>query len=264
MNAEGFQRLLAAAYILQAHHDRPPVQPIGAGHRHPFAAGAVVQKRTPSLLIRNPKEQQAAAGHAAAPGSAVPKQSPLHPGKLMPLVGPAAMNIVVSRSMVWRTVEALAIATVFCSVVGVSIHRGSPLPSRSSLPSEMAEQRNASQRKTLAAKVLSLPEQQPMVTRNSRQPAVGEADVIAEDIVIRYRKRAVDLRGQAAKKPTSSPVQAQLLSPITTQKPGGVQFTFGRDADMLAADTVVRYSTDSSASRAQDQNKAALNRQGYK
>jgi hypothetical protein len=125
----------------------------------------------------------------------------------------------------------------------------------------MSEQRNASQRVTLAAKVLALAEQ-PAVTLESRRST--EADVVAEDIVIHYQKRVMDLHDPAMKKPTTGTVQAQLL-PLenTTLKPG-VRFTFGKDADMLAADTLTRYGADSSASRVQDQKKAALNSQAYK
>jgi hypothetical protein len=64
--------------------------------------------------------------------------------------------------------------------------------------------------------------------------------------------------------PTGGTVQAQLLSPENTTLKPGVRFTFGTDADMLAADTVVRYGADSSASRVQDQKKAALNPRAYK
>jgi hypothetical protein len=146
--------------------------------------------------------------------------------------------------MSWRTVEVLAIAIVFCMMMGVSIHRLSALPGRTSLPSRMLEQRNASQSGRPTAKVLAS-FQQPVATGNSRQsPDGGEADIVAEDIVIRYQKRAVNLPGQVAKKPTSSPVQAQLLPPKNTTSKPGVRLTFGRAADMLAADALVQYGAD--------------------
>jgi hypothetical protein len=154
------------------------------------------------------------------------------------------MNILLRRPMSWRTVEALAIAIVFCMMMGVSIHRLSALPGRTSLPSGMLEQRNASQSGRPRAKVLAS-FQQRVGTGNSRQsPDGGEADIVAEDIVIRYQKRAVNLPGQVAKKPTSSPVQAQLLPPKNTTSKPGVRLTFGRAADMVAADTLVQYGTD--------------------
>ena len=227
LNAESFQRLLAAAYMLQLHNDRrPSVQPIGAVYTRAFEAGAIVQQRTPSVMIREPHLQ------ADEPG-AVPFVSPNNSSKF---TGRADQT--------WRAAEALAIAIVFCMMTGVSIHRLSALSRHASLPSGMLEQGNASH------SAGSMPEplassQQPVVTRNSRQsPNGAEADNIAEDVVIRYQEHAVNLPGQAAKKPTSSPVQAQLLpSKNTTSKPGG-RLTLARDADMLAADTVVQYGAD--------------------
>jgi hypothetical protein len=270
LDAESFQRLLAAAYMLQAHNERP-VQPIDAGHTHPFAAGAIVQKRTSSLLIRGPRIP-ASRSHAVpftspnvVPGSAARKQSALHPRALIQLE-PAVrhtMNIFVNRPMFWRTFEALAIAMVFCAIAGVSIHRVSPLPGRTTYRAKISEQRNASQGVTPAAKVLALADQ-PAMTLNARRSTDGKADVVAEDIVIHYQKRAMDLHGSAMNKPTGGTVQAQLLSPENTTLKPGVRFTFGTDADMLAADTVVSYGADSSASRVQDQKKAALNPRAYK
>ena len=73
---------------------------------------------------------------------------------------------------------------VFCALAGVSIGRVSALPGRTSHP---AGEQNASQRVTPAAKVLALAEQ-PVLAPSSRRPADGEADIIAEDTVIRYQK----------------------------------------------------------------------------
>jgi hypothetical protein len=279
LDQEGFQRLLAAAYLLQVHNvRRPSVQSIGAGHTTPFAAGAVVQKRTASAVIReaqlqadqpdavpfrSPNNSDKFSGrtdHLRVP--ATPEMAPvvtdrimaneiakehLRPGRLVSPVEPTVphrMNVLFRRPMSWRTVEALAIAIVFCMMMGVSIHRLSALPGDRSLPSGMLEQRNASQSVRPTAKVLAL-SRQPVVTRNSRRPPDGsEADIVAEDFVIRYQERAADLPGQAAKQTTSSPVQAQLLPPKNTTSKLGVRLTFGRDADMLAADTVVQYGAD--------------------
>ncbi len=227
LNAESFQRLLAAAYMLQLHNDRrPSVQPIGAVHTSTFAAGAIVQQRTPSLMIRGPQLR------ADQPG-AVPFVSLNNPDKFTG-----------RTDQTWRAVEALAIAIIFCMMTGVSIHRLSARSGHTSLASRMLERRNASHTSGPMPKPLAS-SQQPVVTRTSRQsPNGAEAGTVAQDVVIRYQKHAVNLRGQAAKKPTSSPVQGQLLLPRnTTSKPGG-RSTFGRDADMLAADTVVQYGAD--------------------
>ena len=137
----------------------------------------------------------------------------------MPLFGPIvphAMNIFASRAMFLRTVEALAIATIFLALVGLSIRWPLlALPGRTSLLSKMSEQRNSSQPAGPAAKLL-VSSQQPVVIGNSRQPPDGgETDIVATDIVIRYQKHAVNLPGQAAKKPA-----------------------------MLAAETIVQYGPD--------------------
>jgi hypothetical protein len=227
LNAETFQRLLAAAYVLQLHHDRrPSVQPIGAAHTSSFAAGAIVQRRIPSVTIRETQVQ--ADQHGAVPFGSANNFDKL-PGR---------------TDQTWKAAEAITIAIVFCIMTGASIHRLSAFSGRISLPSGMLEQRNASQPAVPTAKVLAS-SQHPVVTRNSRQsPDGGEGDNVAEDIVIHYRKQAVNLPGQLAKKPASSPVQAQLLPSMNTTSKPGSRSMFGRNADLLAADTVVQYGDD--------------------
>ena len=227
LNAESFQRLLAAAYMLQLHNDRrPSVQPIGAVHTSTFAAGAIVQQRTPSVMIRGPQLQ------ADQPGA-------------VPFVSLNNSDKFTGRTdQTWRAVEALAIAIIFCMMTGVSIHRLSARSGHTSLASTMLEQRNASHPSGPMPKLLAS-SQQPVVREPLANRLMAPKPILsAQDVVIRYQKHAVNLPGQAAKKPTSSPVQAQLLPPrSTTSNPGG-RLAFGRDADMLAADTVVQYGAD--------------------
>ena len=189
LNAETFERLLAAACVLQLHNDRrSSVQPIGAPPASAFAAGAIVQPRTPSLMIREPQVQADQSG-------AVPFGSANNSDK------PSGRT-----DQTWRAAEAIAIAIVFCIMTGVSIHRLSALSSRTSLPSGTVEQRKGSQPAVPTAKVKAV------VMRNSRQsPDAREAESIAEDIVIRYPRLAVNLPAQPAKQATSGPVQGQLL-----------------------------------------------------
>ena len=183
LNAESFQRLLAAAYMLQLHNDRrPSVQPIGAVYTRSFAAGAIVQQRTPSVMIREPQLQ------TDQPGA-------------VPFVSPNNSDKFTGRTdQTWRAAEALAIAIVFCMMTGVSIHRLSALSRRTSLPSEMLEQRNASHPQGPMPELLAS-SQQPVVTRNSRQsPNSAKADNVTQNVVIRSQKHAVSPPGQAAKK----------------------------------------------------------------
>ena len=217
LNAESFQRLLSAAYILQVRNDRQrSLQPIGSGRTSLFAAAAIVQKRSPSVRLVPPVEDT---------------------------VSPRT-NILLGRPMFWRTVETLAIAMIVCMIVGLAIHRLSALPGRTSLFSETPELRNVSQSARSTARVLAS-SQQPVMTRNYRQSSVGgEGDSVAEDIVIRYREAAANLSGQAAKKVTSGLVRKQPLPPKNTTPRLGVRVTFSRGADMFAADTVVQYGDD--------------------
>jgi hypothetical protein len=83
------------------------------------------------------------------------------------------------------------------------------------------------------------------MTQNFRQSSVGgEGDSVAQDIVIRYGESAANLSGQAAKKVTSGLVQEQPVPPKNTTPKSGLRVTFGRDADILSADTVVQYGAD--------------------
>ncbi len=212
LSAEGFQHLLAAAYILQTNAGRRP-SPMGASGTSSFAGGAIVQKRTPSVVVREP-------------------QLP-HP-----------LNIRLTKTASWRMVEALAIAAIFCIMMGASLHRLSALPGRTSLPPGKPEQENASGPARPQESVLALV-QQPVVARKPLpRPDGDEGDIVAEDVVIRHQKLAVNSLAQAATKTTSSRVQRQLLTPRSTTSERGIRSTFGRGADMAAADTVVEYGAD--------------------
>jgi hypothetical protein len=185
LDPESFQRLLAAAFMLQSQNDPSSPKLIGGGHPRTFAIQGIVQNRTPSL-----------------------RKPALQPNRLKSLVQFA-------NPMSWRPVEPLAIAIVFCMMTALSIHRLSAVPSRTSLASEMLDKQN--ERARPAEKVIASP--QPVAGRNSRQPSSeGEADIVAEDIVIRHQKRLVNLPGKPS-----------------------VRLVFGQDA---AADTVVQYGAD--------------------
>ena len=240
LNVESFQRLLAAAFMLQSHNDRrPSVQSIGAVHTSPF------QQRPPSVMIGEPQLQ--ADQPDTVPGDEIATEPP-HPGRL-PAPEPTVlrrMNILPKKamSMSWRTVDALAVAIVFCMMMGLSIHSLSALPGNVSLSLGVLEQRNISQPARVTPR-LSASDRQSLVTQHSRQSrADGEGNIVAEDTTIHYQNRAVSLHGQAADKPTISPMQAQLLPAKNTTTTPRVRLTFGRDAGTLAAGTVVQYGVD--------------------
>ena len=191
---------------------------MSASHASSFAAGTIVQKRIPSVMMR---ERQLQAGQSDT-GNEIAKQHRF-PAMPVPFVGPTVphrVKILLKRPMSWRTVEPLAIAIVFCTMMGLSIHRLSAVPDRTSLASGVPEKQNDSQ--PARTTVRALASSQAVMTPNSRQsPIGGEAHIVAEDIVIRHQNRRVSLIG----------------------KPGA-QLTLGRDADVFAADSVVQYGSD--------------------
>jgi hypothetical protein len=242
LNPESFQRLLAAAFLLQVHNDRQlsirPVEHVGQSHASSFAAGTIAQKRTPSVMMR--ERQLQACQPDVVPGNEITKQHP-YPAGLVRHVGPTVPHrakVLLRSPMSWRMIEPLAIAIVFCMMMGLSIHRLSAVPGRTSLASEMREEQNDFQPARPTQKVLA--SSQPVMARNSRQsPSGGDADIVAEDIVIRHQNRAVNLFG----------------------KPG-VRLTFGRDAGIFAAGTVVQYGSDVKMWSRKPE-RATLNRVGH-
>lgn len=243
LNAESFQRLLAAAYLLQVHsdhthNDRAKLQPTVAERTRAFAAGAIVQSRTqrrtphlsaaqqsaPVMTSISPTSQIVEAQHAAClvvadrisvdhavlARSEVPEQSPRYAGRRTRLAGHMAPQ---SKATLWRGVDALAISAVFLAIVGVSIHglwasRGPVPPSSGMLSSQAA--------RPVAEALTSSQHPAPQASRQSLEQI--EADVVAEDTVIRYPAHVVSPASQAARKP--------------------------RNAGTLAADIVVRYGSD--------------------
>ena len=219
LNSHSFQRLLAAAYMLQVHNDRRtsirPVQHVDMRLASRLAAEIVVQKQNPTVMIRERKLQ--AGPPEDARGNEMPKQHP--PIGVVRLTIAHRMNVWLRRPMSWRTLEALAIATVFFMIMGLSIHGLSAVPDRTSMTSGTLDGQNDLQLARPTEKVLA--SSQSVVTRNPRQSSGGtEADIVAEDIVIRHQ-RAVELPGNPS-----------------------VGLTFGRDADLFVADTVVQYGYD--------------------
>lgn len=220
LNAKDFQCLLAAAYLLQTHSERGHdnavlAQPTVAERTKAFAAGGIVQRRTPRLSAK----LQVTPSTAEIPvASQIVEEKPA--GRRMLLVGHRALPPIgafVSRALSWRGIEALAVSAIFLALVGVSIHGlwGSRRPV--ALASEVSPPQDSARTPKPAAEALaSTPQPVPPF---SRQAHDGEdADIVAEDTVVRYPTRAVDLSAQEARKP--------------------------RNAGMLAADTVVHYGSD--------------------
>jgi hypothetical protein len=211
LDPETFQRLLAAAFILQGQNNPCPANPIISSHTRTFSIQRIVQKRTPSL-----------------------REPPLHRNMLKPLVQFA-------NPRMWRTVEALAVATVFCVMIGVSLHRVSPLPANPSRP-VMAGIRTARSSTPKVAKVFGLSQERIGTLTSRRSTDNGEAGIVAKDIIIRYHRPSAGLPDtQAAKNLKSSSLPTPRLRSENTASQPGVRYSFGMDNAMLAADTVIRY-----------------------
>jgi len=176
LDAEGFQRLLAAAFILQSRAEwiaRKPVRSVDAKR---FATRAIAEQTTHS--IRASLARPGAWGEADA---------------VSRLSGP----------MLWKTVEALAIASVFCLMMGISIHQLLADPGGSS---------HAGMPQTRDAGHLTSSTSQPDATPKSRQSqdeGEGERNTDDEDLVIHYRPRTTNLPGSIGKGITGSSTLAQ-------------------------------------------------------
>jgi len=222
LDPESFQRLLAAAFILQGQNDPCPANPISGGHTRTFAIQRIVQKRTPSL-----------SEHA------------VHRSLSKPLVQFA-------NPKMWRTVEALAVATVFCMMIGVSLRRVSPLRANPSRP-VMVGIRTARSSTPKVAKVLGLSQERIGTLNSRRSTDNGEAGIVAKDIIIRYHRPSADLPdSQGAKNLKSSSLPTLRLRSENTASQPGVRYSFGMDNAMLAADTVIRYDKGSETIRVHD------------
>jgi hypothetical protein len=223
LNSESFQRLLAAAYLLQKHNDQQPsIRPqlLGASQTSCFSAGKIIQKRTPAVMIRD-RQLEAGQPDAIAGNQTARKRTYL--ARLVPFFRsavPHRMIVLLRKPIYWRTVETVAIAIVFCMMMGLSILRLSAVPGRTSLASGVLEKQDNFQPTRAAEPILAL--SQTVAPLNSREsPRGDETGIVAEDIVIRHQKRAVNVPG----------------------KPG-LRLTSGRDTGIFAADTVVEYGSD--------------------
>lgn len=212
LDPESFQRLLAAAFILQPPNTPRTVASSDADHLRSFPRAAFVQKRTPSR--RRPW------WHLS--------RLILHSKSAWPMIA--------------RIAETLAIAAVFGAMFGVSIRRVSPRSGDPSLPSVMAKPRTVQFNAFPATKDVAQ-SQTPVLRVDARRSIDrGEADVVAEDVVTRHLGHSGQIRDDpAAKRLTGSDLRARRSRANNKTLPAGVLFSFGTDTDARAADTVVRY-----------------------
>jgi hypothetical protein len=198
LDPETFQCLLTAAFILQSENDLRK-EALRLGKPSAPAIQGIIQERT--LSLRRPPAQR---------------------NTLKPVIA-------FGKQRSWRTVEAFAVATVFCTMIGLSLGRVTPLAQSSRTP--LAEERSTRSNRRPAAEILGS-SQTHAATLDSR-PTVD--DFVAEDVLIRYPERPKDLHKYRPLK------NLRRIGPQNAGSQAGVQYTFGKDTAMLAADTVIRY-----------------------
>jgi len=211
LDAESFQRLLAAAFILQSRLDWISRKPIRTAEANRFAAPAIAQKRIPSI---RPSVARSAA-----------------------LDEPNVVSNL-SGAMFWKSVQALAIGIVFGLMMGMSIHHLLAYLGRTS-PSAILQTRDAGRLTTSSPQASSssvwASPQQPDEARKSQSlhnNGEEEIDTYDEDLVIHYRPRTAKLRRSMGSGMTSNTTLAQ-RSP---QK--------GPQEATLVTEKVIRYGDD--------------------
>jgi hypothetical protein len=245
LSEQDFQRLLSAAFTLQAQNDSLRLMLGAASQTSSFTARAVVQRRTPSLsLLRNKKAENQRVHSVRLLVTSLKKNAAQVGISTRRRVAAAAPFLARERDRVlaglvdagrllrWRTAEALAVAAVFTMVVSASIRHVSSFRA-SGAPLAVPQD-------TATKKDLALPGQ--AGARLKSQLAIRDGDFVAKDVVIRYYKHTSPSSDRTVKRLISDRIPAtQRLPQSITNLKTGVQYTLGREDAMLAADTIVRY-----------------------
>lgn len=266
LDRRAFQQLLSAAYTLQQRNDRmirrslassscpldtqlplEGVLPVAQYEVQRFEVlndfGRVTRAACkPSALPLEPQSRQIVLPDSESPFERI---APV-PEKLLSVACSTVskgMKILglndVRRPSVWRLIEAVAIAAVFCGIMlTASINRLSAFPAEPPRPTELVGGRAYARTAKSAAAVF--PEPATVVLYRLPSTERRQAGIIAQDTVVRYAK----LPG-GRRRPTASayhpPGDAATWRP--NLRPCS-RLSFGRNTDMIAADTVVRYGVD--------------------
>jgi hypothetical protein len=159
-------------------------------------------------------EQQATGYSTQVRGQSALQQPRSELAQLIPLVQhvvPSGTSIVPYRTArrpispsnesFWRTATVVALAAVLCLLLGASVHRLSPLPGGLTLPSGVVQQQVPLQRTKPVATVLAF-DRKPIVTPNRLDSTYSsEADMVAEDTVVRHNIPVASPGVPAQKKP---------------------------------------------------------------
>lgn len=192
-----FHQLLAAAYTLQQHNDLLLVKYSKVDCAQALSDGAIAQNVRSIQVAPLPP---GTASHPVAPLEPQPG-NPVHLSRLAYRYRTSEKRSSLTDELFWKAATVVAVAAVSALLLGGTIYRLSPLPGRLALPSEVAQKQVPFQRTKRIVTVPASP-QKPIVNP-SRLPSThgSEADVVAEDTVVRYGARSAAPRLEARKKP---------------------------------------------------------------
>jgi hypothetical protein len=234
LDEETFQQLLAAANILQQHNDGLRVKEPKADYAQTLSDGAIAENVRPIHVVPLTPETVA---HPVAPREPQPK--PAHLARLAYRYRTVGKRSSLTDELFWKAATVVAVAAVSALLLGATINRLSPLPGRLALPSEVVQQQVPFRRtkrivtapaQSGAVGTKTVVMEPPMTPKTgSRRTAVAdqppgsratpaspqkttvnptrpystygsEADIVAEDTVVRYGTRSAAPRLQARKK----------------------------------------------------------------
>ncbi len=191
-----FHQLLAAAFTLQQHSDRLLVKEPKADCAQILSDGAIAENvRSIHVVPLSPET----VAHPVPPLE--PHPTPTHLARL-----PYRYRILGRRSslrddLFWKAAIVVAVAAVSALLLGATIYRLSPLPGGRALPSAAVQQQLPFRRTKRIVTVPATPQKR--IVKPNRLPPTyrSEADIVAEDTLVRYDTHPTTPRLQAPRKP---------------------------------------------------------------
>ncbi len=161
-----------------------------------------------------------------------------------------------SNQSFWGTATAIAASAVLCLLLVASAHRLSPLPGGLSRPPDLIQQQVPFQQ-TEPSTAVEATRQKPIATpARLYSPDSSDANVVARDPVPGRDTRSLASRLQTQKKPPGKlPATKVIPAQKTGVKPSRLISTSGRNVDVAAEDTLLRYDARNFAPGVQGQKK---------
>jgi hypothetical protein len=224
LDEETFQQLLTAANILQQHYDRLRVKEPKADCVQTLADRAIAENVGPIHVV--PPET------VAPPVVSLERQpKAAHLARVAYRYRTLGKRLSLTDELFWKAATVVAVAAVSALLSGMTIYRLSPLPSGLAVSSEVVQQQVPFQR---TKRIVTVPAQ---------RGAVGTKTVVTEPpTTLRTGSRRTVVADQPPRS-WAIPASAQK----TTVNPNRPHSTHESEADVVAKDTVVRYSTSPAA-----------------